>query len=256
MNTAPAPSSSSPSTSSSSAGTPGPQQWADAILAGLGAPITPTNENLIIAWQKVEGQWTATGPFAATAQNNPLNIESTPAGAPSGKQICDAAGNCTLAFASAAEGVAATVAFIQQYQPAIASALQSSNPNAFLSAVAGWNPGSPSYANQIATAFGSSAQLTGWLKTVENGLGAITGISGITGLFGSVGSITSTLTYVEDVTKHVLDPTWWKRVALGAAGIALFLVGLAVFLSTTQEGQKATSEASSAAELAPLALAA
>ena len=68
-----------------------------------------------------------------------------------------------------------------------------------------------------------------------------------------LGAVTGTLSFVSDVTQHVLNPAWWKRLALGAGGVALFVVGLVIFLSTTEEGQKVASEAETAAPLAALA---
>jgi hypothetical protein len=231
--------------------TPTPAAWTLGILSGLGAPTNNTaTQNLLMAWQQVEGQWGATGAFNAAQQNNPLNIESTPTqgySGPAGKQICDSAGNCTLAFPTPADGLAATIAFIQQYQPAIAKALIAGDVNAFLAAVAGWNPGSPGYSNNIATAFGSPTLAVAWLKDLQQAAGLGLGLFG--GVAGGIAAVKDTLTFVEDVTTHILDPAWWKRLALGAAGVALFVVGLAVFLSTTQEGEKAVSEGESAAPL-------
>ncbi len=234
-----------------------PKDFADAYLRDIGAPVTPLAEALVEAWQQTEGQWTASGSFNATSQHNPLNIESVPSsysGATPTK-ITDSAGNSTLAFGSWADGVAAAAAFTQEYQPAIARALQQNNPGAFFAAVGGWNPGSSKYPQQILQNFASlQAGGSSWLSDVgnflENGVtgqgAAILGAAG-SGVLGGISGAASVLGEASHILGDLGNPSWWKRLGIGALGVALVVGGLILFVANTGEGKKIESAAPLAA---------
>jgi hypothetical protein len=113
--------------SSSSGGTSTPQEggntntpassslssWIKTLLTALGAPLTTANINSISSWVTIEQGSATTG-----GSNNPLNTTQPASGATS----INSKG--VKAYKTAAEGIAATVATIQQY-PQILAALKS-----------------------------------------------------------------------------------------------------------------------------------
>lgn len=145
-----------------------PTEFSQQLLAAIGAPATQQNIDLMNAWQQVEAQWAASGPFNAINQRNPLNIQSVPAGyqgsAP--QRLTDSAGKSTLSFGSWQDGINATAAFMQQNDPRVVQALQSGNTQQFYSSVGHWDPGNSGYAGAIASDLGqtvptANAVLTG-----------------------------------------------------------------------------------------------
>lgn len=102
------------------------------------------------------------------------------------------------------------------------------------------NPADPSQA------FGGN-----WLGPILNppGTGAITSASNaatgaITGAAsGALGGISGLGTLVGDLTSG----TWWKRIGIGAGGIALIIGGTVLFLSQTQAGKQAIGVATTVA---------
>lgn len=233
-----------------------PQQFADAYLTDIGAPIDSINEALVEAWQQTEGQWTAQGSFNALNQKNPLNIESVPTSytgrAPA--QITDAAGNSTLSFPSWEEGVAAAAAFTLQYQPKIAAALRQSSPGAFVAAVGAWDPGNSKYPQNILQNFANlQAGGSSWLSAVgnflENGLtgqgSAILGAAG-SGVLGGISGLAALEGEAATILGDLGNPSWWKRLGIGALGVALVVGGLILFIANTGEGKKIEAAAPAA----------
>jgi hypothetical protein len=86
--------------------------WAQAILAGLGAPQTAANVNSLIDWFEMEG---------GGGTNNPLNVSVASVG---GQGAINSSGVQNIA--TPADGVASTVAFLEDNNySAIVSALKS-----------------------------------------------------------------------------------------------------------------------------------
>ncbi len=73
-------------------------QWAQQILRGIGAPVTPQNLRFLAAWQRAEG-----GGTANNANFNPLNTTQGAAGAGSINSVG------VRAYRSGAQGIKATV---------------------------------------------------------------------------------------------------------------------------------------------------
>jgi len=102
------------------------------------------------------------------------------------------------------------------------------------------NPADPSQA------FGGN-----WLNPILNppGTGAITSASkaatgAITGAAsGALSGVAGLGTLVGDLTSG----TWWKRIGIGAGGIALIIGGTVLFISQTEAGKKLTGAAVTAA---------
>lgn len=76
-----------------------PQNWAQAILRGIGAPVTPQNLRFLAAWQRAEG-----GGTANNANWNPLNTTQPAGGAGSINSVG------VRSYRSADQGIRATVA--------------------------------------------------------------------------------------------------------------------------------------------------
>ena len=94
---------------------------AQAILAGIGAPVTPGGVAILVAWQACEG-----GP---ATRHNPLNTTLPMPGS----FAINSQG--VQAYPTEAEGITATVQTLQNgLYPQIVSALRSGQPAAFLDA--------------------------------------------------------------------------------------------------------------------------
>jgi hypothetical protein len=75
-----------------------PQNWAQSILRGIGAPVTPQNLRFLAAWQRAEG-----GGTANNANFNPLNTTQGAGGAGSINSVG------VKSYRSAGQGIKATV---------------------------------------------------------------------------------------------------------------------------------------------------
>lgn len=230
--------------------------FSTALLAELGnlqgVNITPSSTaiNLVNAWQATEGQWGASGEFNSQSQHNPLNIESTAPGSPSGKKICASNNACTLSFSNWADGVKAAAQFILTYQPAIATALldSSSKDQAknFLSVVGAWNPQDSSYATDIQSNYGkpvpggtsttaasSKLSVGDWLQSYAAMLYIPPG-SNNTGIFKYLPVLGSIFGIASDVSS--IGSTITAIVARGGTflvGAVVFSVGLIVILGSS-----------------------
>jgi hypothetical protein len=94
------------------------KQWAQSVLKGLGVSATGNNLTALETWVQREG-----GGFANTAVNNPLNTTET------GSQFGYFTSGGLPAYASASQGVAATIATLRG-NPAYAPILQALGANA------------------------------------------------------------------------------------------------------------------------------
>lgn len=93
--------------------------WVSGLISGLGASITPNTLGAVTAWTNAEGVWGRTG---GSVVNNPLGITLS-YGVPT-TGILPGNTDGVLAFATPAQGLQATIAFIKNRTPGIASALQ------------------------------------------------------------------------------------------------------------------------------------
>lgn len=84
---------------------------------------------------------------------------------------------------------------------------------------------------------------TNWLADLNPGLALIAGGS------STVSAATSDISSVDGLVTEITSAHFWDRVGLGALGVGLFAIGLVIFFASSDTGQKATSEAASAAPL-------
>jgi len=97
-----------------------PATFAAALCDALGVPANQANIQAIVAWQSVEGQWTARGSWNAANNHNPLNIEV------GGQTQSAGGGNNISVFASWQDGVDAAANFIKRNTPGIVDAMRNS----------------------------------------------------------------------------------------------------------------------------------
>lgn len=232
--------------------------WATAVLLFAGDPVNSTNVSNILHWMTAENS----GNSAWYQDNNPLNTgEGTGGGDGTG-------GAATLT--QGAIDAADTLKLGKYGYPAIQAALRASAPlPVFAAAVgqSGWASGqykgnttTPGYtiANNPGTPGGSATAPTsaGYVPTgdlagvvADSTTGAVAeGITGgaATGLVDAAGAALSPL---ETLEKDLTSAAFWKRIGVGAGGVALMIFGLVVVLSQTKAG----GDAANAAKLAAVA---
>lgn len=173
-----------------------PQEFAQAVLAGVGAPITSSNIAAIVGWEKAEG-----GAWGNDAAYNPLN---TTLDAP-GAQSINSAG--VKAYTSWQQGVTATVATLKNGSySGILSSLRAGNDPAAVAAAIGsspWGTNAGTVAQTIAAAAGGSSYTPNSASTSSTG-------SGSSGAYGGLGGF---------LLKAVLT------IGLVGAGLAMAAVG-------------------------------
>ena len=249
-NTAPAATSGAPPPSNAT-------DWAYAILLGLGIdPTGKTNSvNALLAQMHVEDP-TMT---YLVGKNNPLAV-TNPGGTavPGNSAGVQEYGNWTT-------GLAATVADIKA-NPSMLSALQNnSSCQQYGGAVAqsaweGKGGTNASYGASVASACSapavqnaeSGSAFAQWLANNPNvgpDILSQVGTPIASAATGAVSDATSVATFLGDLT----NPAKLRRVGTFALGAALFIIGLAGFISTTKEGQKVISQGESAAAAAAVA---
>lgn len=219
----------------------GSTDWSKALLTELGAPLTQANVDALNAWQTAEGQWSSTGQFNTSQQHNPLNLETDAQGLPGappngygGQQICDNNGACTWSYPDYASGIAGTVAYLSQPSMAnVLAVLKAGGGLAALSAAvvqSGWGTG-PFAGSSTADIQGAGQPQTATLTGVPGGSLPVIGplISGAAAANNFFGDLTS--------------PTFWRRILMGAAGVALITGGVVIFLASTKPGQETISSA-------------
>ena len=264
MATAPASGASNPAPGAPAVNTlPPPQSaadWAYAILFGLGINPEANNGaplNALIAQMHVEDP-TLT---YLTGHNNPLavtNAGGTPIpGNSAGVQ----------SYSNWLTGLAATVADIKA-NPAMLSALQSGascqqyggavaksnwegsgGTNASYGAAVAGSCNNPAVTGApTSAAFGQALANSNLGPNILSELGnpalAAAGVAA-----SAVSDTASIATFLGDLT----DPTKLRRVGVFVLGAAIFVIGLAGFISTTKEGQKVISQGEGAASVAALA---
>ena len=224
------------------------QQWADALLTLIGAPVNQSNEANIQTWLSHEqdaSSWTS-GALGETAQQ----IQSNPLG------VGGAGNHPTSIF----QGLTDTAETLLQGYPSIVGALKlntqggkdpSSGPTqAFAAAVVAspWENGygKPSYGS-VTNFLANSPLVAG---TASAGAQTGTGFSvtkGADAVKTAVGDVVSPVTSVAGLIGDITNPTTLKNVGIFVAGFILAGVGLLIFFSTTKEGKLAEKIGATAA---------
>jgi hypothetical protein len=224
-----------------------PTQFAEAILEGLGAPLTANNEQTLVAWWEREG---GAGPQFGVANNddnyNPFNTTLAEPGAVS----TNSAG--VKSYTSWDQGIAATLSTLEE--PAYASIvadLRANAPEATTAAAVGKSPwGTPDFDPSGTTSVNggsasappsTSATLTSFpggrldplnwpSEVLKDGGGAIA-----SGGLGIISAITAPLThFLEDSTLVIL-------------GIVIFIVGVVLIAHSRSNSGAGASAAPAAA---------
>jgi hypothetical protein len=243
--------------------------WAELVLTFLGAPVTQNNVDNFTSWMQAENSastWTGTA-----GANNPLNNGLGSGGGSGLGSFPD----LIVSAAFAAKGLEGGITGGQY----IGNALKANAPFSVFHAATlqatwsgdhysgtGWaSQSAPSPAPSITAAQSQSngaskgvAVASANTQFIVNNMGLLAGKS----LAGALGALPTNLgnaagdvanaatggaagglsTLLGDLT----SASWWLRVGMGALGVFLFLVGLAGFISTTQPGQAAKSDAGAA----------
>lgn len=221
--------------------------WASALLARLGIPITNSNMQAIVGWERAEG-----GHWHNSARYNPLNTtQPMPGAGNTGTQ-----GNIKV-YTSWSQGLDATVKTLRNgHYPAILQSLRNGSPSSVASAIGAspWGTGGGLTAQTIAAApknlaagvsatgnVGStSGSLTQNLGTAGAALGGVVGATGalggpgLSGLGGNAtnavgGAVSSTLDWASalgTLLSKLLDPSWWLHALEVVGGVILIGMGL------------------------------
>jgi hypothetical protein len=186
------------------------KQFADAVLRGIGAPLTAANELLIASWAAAEG---------TKARYNPLATTQPYAGATN----FNSAG--VKNYPSFAAGVAATVQTLKNGRyPFIVQSLQSNNAVAITQTREGraeisvWGT---SWGNLTSIFLGRGAGEAARSNWLADAVGGVTGAIG-----DAAGAVASPFAAVGDVIGKLLSPDFWLRVLEMLAGGVLVLLGL------------------------------
>lgn len=243
--------------------------WAALVLLLAGDPLTQNNLDNFTTWMTAEngsGTWTGTA-----GANNPLN---NGLGSGGGSGLGSYPDLATAAF-YAAKGIEGGINGSEcGGAPAgvINQALKANAPfSVFQHAVvsSGWAGGC--YQGSGFLALSSAAppptvtvsQASTHKSTNSPSIGSVTqaqlsststaqnvGATANTltgGVAGDVGSAVGGITGVENAASKVLgdlgSAAWWERIGMGVLGVALIVIGLSGFISTTKPGQQATTAA-------------
>jgi hypothetical protein len=239
--------------------------WAIQVLQDGGFPISENNIDFMLWWMEHENSpstWTGTA-----GANNPLNNGLGSGGGSGLGSYPDLA----TAAAYAAKGIKGG---IQGTGPLAGALSLSADPAVSVKALesSGWASGHYGYQAYsstpvaIVTAAASAAEkgITGPVTLGDTSATAAAIIADaqnkVNGLYGSSISVPGAdqaakalggAAGVEAAATKVLNDlgssSWWERVGLFAAGGALVIVGIVVFISTTKTGQKVESDAAVAA---------
>lgn len=232
--------------------------WANCVLLLAGDPVNPTNTSNMLHWMAAENS----GNSAWYQDNNPLNTGQGTGGG-------DGTGGAATLFQGAIDA-ADTLTTNNYGYPAIQAALRASAPLPVFAAAVGnsqWASGkykgngqAPGYtiANNPGTPGGSdTAPSTAGYVPQGNIAGIATDSEtgavgqGITGglATGVAGAAEAALSPLETLEKDLTSAAFWKRIGVGAGGVALMIFGLVIVLSETKAG----GDAANAAKLAAVA---
>jgi hypothetical protein len=214
-----------------------------ALLEALGLPVTAANVGALNAWQRAEGQWTATGDWNPSANHNPLNTTE-------GTGAIGRHGSAGISiYPDWTTGVAATARTLQYGRYAgVLNVLRTgqASPSLLSAAVvpSGWGTG-PFGGDSMASQAGTGASQTATLDVSQSDL------SGRSATQGGISVIEQNVPGLKEI-KSVADFLGLivtRRFWMGALGVGFVIGGTALFIASTKPGQTAM-------EVAPLALAA
>ena len=234
----------------------------------------PLTANNIANLQRIIAGESAGNQAGFLRDNNPFNLGTwaSPHSGVYGGTVVPEFGIYVNKFASPEAGAQGTAQAIvgQSNNAALLKALQQDAPTAIFggalssSAWKGAGYASPTGINRFSPFTGSSPATSGLPKNVSFGASVMadkgvvgnlaTGLGGVAGLVNPFGDLTSGLggvangvaglgTLVGDLTSG----TWWRRIGIGAGGIALIIGGTVLFLSQTQAGKQVIGAATTAA---------
>lgn len=224
------------------------------MLDQLGAPKTDANYQALTLWANSEG---------STESNNPLASSGMHPGATHCIAQCGSS-SPIMAYDTIGDGVAANVAFLKDndYGGVIAALQNGQSVHAVWAAInqSGWCRGCQGgiYPEAIYYALSDPASAAAAVvgnvsNTSGGGLSTKEGVTGglvhaaedVTGL-STLGKAVSWTDSLGNLLGDLTSSTWWKRIGLGAFGIAILGGGFVIFFAGTDTGKKATSEAASA----------
>lgn len=239
------------------------------LIANGSKQRVPLTANNIANLQRIIAGESAGNQAGFLRDNNPFNLgtwASPHSGVYGGKTVHEF-GIYVNTFASPEAGAKATAQAIvnQSNNSALLKALQQDSPTAIFggalssSAWKGAGYASPTGILKYSPFTGSSSanatlptnvsvttsgiQSPGELGTVLSTAGNVaTG-----GILGSVTQASGVLGNVGTLVGDLTSGTWWKRIGIGAGGIALIIGGTVLFLSQTQAGKQLTGAAVTAA---------
>ena len=218
-------------------------QWATDFLNGIGAPLSDTNYQALLLWEQAEG---------GVPQNNPLNASGQGAGATSCIAQCGSS-SPIYAYDTIANGVAHDVQFLQNnnYAGVIGTFQQNAGLGAIWAAInqSGWCRGcnGGKYPSTLYDALNATpAQLQSFISTALGDAAKGAAIAGVPGAGAVAGAISAAST-VGGLISDITSRAFWMRVGEGALGVALIVVGLIVFISTTEPGKDAIKVGETAA---------
>jgi len=231
----------------------------------------PLTANNIANLQRIIAGESAGNQAGFLRDNNPFNLGTwaSPHSGVYGGKVIPEFGIYVNTFASPEAGAKATAQAIvgQSNNSALLKALVNDSPTAIFggalssSAWKGAGYASPTGINRYSPFTGSSKANSGLptnvsitttgihsAQDVQNVLGASVnaatgGLAGNLASATGLGGVAGLGTLVGDLTSG----TWWKRIGIGAGGIALIIGGTVLFLSQTQAGKQAIGVATTVA---------
>ena len=231
----------------------------------------PLTANNIANLQRIIAGESAGNQAGFLRDNNPFNLGTwaSPHSGVYGGTVVPEFGIYVNKFASPEAGAQGTAQAIvgQSNNAALLKALQQDAPTAIFggalssSAWKGAGYASPTGINRFSPFTGSSPTTAGLPKNVSvtvngvhstqdvnNVLGASVnaatgGLAGNLATATGLGGVAGLGTLVGDLTSG----TWWRRIGIGAGGIALIIGGTVLFLSQTQAGKQVIGAATTAA---------
>ena len=231
----------------------------------------PLTANNIANLQRIIAGESAGNQAGFLRDNNPFNLGTwaSPHSGVYGGTVVPEFGIYVNKFASPEAGAQGTAQAIvgQSNNAALIKALQQDAPTAIFggalssSAWKGASYASPTGINRYSPFTGSSSATAGLPKNVsvtvngvhstqdvKNVLGASVnaatgGLAGNLATATGLGGVAGLGTLVGDLTSG----TWWRRIGIGAGGIALIIGGTVLFLSQTQAGKQVIGAATTAA---------
>jgi hypothetical protein len=223
--------------------------WAAVALKKAGKPVTANNVQNLQRWINAEtggqqGGW--------ARDNNPLNMTGYGSHPPANSST----------FYSFSDLNAAADAFAgfmkQSNMSGISAALSANAPAPMFSAAVVASPWAGGHYGGSPTAIAKTPPAADAPTTKNGGPGLLGQIGNAawdvanTATFGALGAGSSaidTASAFVTLASDLTSPTWWRRIGIGAAGLAVMTVGLVVFFASTNTGQETVTAAGTAALL-------